>query len=63
MIGRGLRLSPKTGKKDCLVLDIVGNIEKGVVCTPTLFGLNTDDIIEDESAEGLLERSSTTIRY
>ncbi|SPO25275.1 related to IRC3 - putative RNA helicase of the DEAH/D-box family [Ustilago trichophora] len=57
MIGRGLRLSPKTGKKDCLVLDIVGNIEKGVVCTPTLFGLNADDIIEDESAEGLLERS------
>ncbi|CBQ70866.1 conserved hypothetical protein [Sporisorium reilianum SRZ2] len=57
MIGRGLRLSPKTGKKDCLVLDIVGNIEKGVVCTPTLFGLDADDIIEDESAEGLLERS------
>lgn len=57
MIGRGLRLSPKTGKKDCLVLDIVGNIEKGVVCTPTLFGLNADDIIEDEFAEGLLERS------
>lgn len=57
MIGRGLRLSPKTGKKDCLVLDIVGNIEKGVVCTPTLFGLNAEDIIEDESAEALLERS------
>lgn len=57
MIGRGLRLSPKTGKKDCLVLDIVGNIEKGVVCTPTLFGLNADDIIENESVEGLLERS------
>nr|CDI57042.1 p-loop containing nucleoside triphosphate hydrolase protein [Melanopsichium pennsylvanicum 4] len=57
MIGRGLRLSPKTKKKDCLILDIVGNIEKGVVCTPTLFGLNSEDIIEDESAESLLERS------
>ncbi|CDW97627.1 hypothetical protein [Sporisorium scitamineum] len=57
MIGRGLRLSPKTGKKDCLVLDIVGNIEKGVVCTPTLFGLDAEDVIEDESAEGLLERA------
>ncbi|TKY87634.1 hypothetical protein EX895_003215 [Sporisorium graminicola] len=57
MIGRGLRLSPKTGKKDCLVLDIVGDIEKGVVCTPTLFGLDAEDIIEDESAEGLLERA------
>lgn len=57
MIGRGLRLSPATGKRDCLVLDIVGNIEKGVVCTPTLFGLDADDIIEDESPEGLLERA------
>ncbi len=57
MIGRGLRLSPKTGKRDCLVLDIVGNIEKGVVCTPTLFGLDADEIIEDETPEGLLERS------
>uniref|UniRef100_V5GI88 P-loop containing nucleoside triphosphate hydrolase protein n=2 Tax=Kalmanozyma brasiliensis (strain GHG001) TaxID=1365824 RepID=V5GI88_KALBG len=58
MIGRGLRLSPKTGKKDCLVLDIVGNIEKGVVCTPTLFGLAADEIIEDETPEALLERSN-----
>lgn len=57
MIGRGLRLSPATGKRDCLVLDIVGNIEKGVVCTPTLFGLDAEDIIEDESPEGLLERA------
>lgn len=63
MIGRGLRLSPKTGKKDCLVLDIVGNIEKGVVCTPTLFGLNADDIIEDESAEGLLERAHDSEQF
>ncbi|KAN0060153.1 putative ATP-dependent helicase IRC3 [Thecaphora frezii] len=57
MIGRGLRLSPKTGKKDCLILDIVGNIEKGVVCTPTLFGLDPDEMIEDESVEALQERA------
>ncbi|PWZ01728.1 P-loop containing nucleoside triphosphate hydrolase protein [Testicularia cyperi] len=57
MIGRGLRLSPQTGKRDCLILDIVGNIEKGVVCTPTLFGLDADDIIENETSDSLLERA------
>ena len=28
MVGRGLRLSPETGKTDCLVLDFGGNIER-----------------------------------
>ncbi len=28
MCGRGTRLSPATGKKDCLVLDFAGNIER-----------------------------------
>ena len=27
-IGRGLRISPKTGKVDCLYLDLVGNINE-----------------------------------
>jgi ATP-dependent helicase IRC3 len=44
MIGRGMRLSPATGKKDCMVLDLVGNSERGVVCTPTLFGLDPESI-------------------
>ncbi|PWN48973.1 P-loop containing nucleoside triphosphate hydrolase protein [Violaceomyces palustris] len=57
MIGRGMRLSPETKKKDCLILDIVGNIEKGVVCTPTLFGLDSEDVIEDETVESLQSRS------
>lgn len=28
MCGRGTRLSPETGKKDCLILDFAGNIER-----------------------------------
>ena len=28
MVGRGLRLSPETGKRDCLILDFSGNIRK-----------------------------------
>lgn len=28
MLGRGMRLSPETGKSNCLVLDFAGNIEK-----------------------------------
>ncbi|GAA5856456.1 hypothetical protein JCM9279_003535 [Rhodotorula babjevae] len=41
MIGRGLRLSPDTGKLDCLVIDLVSNATNlGIVCTPTLLGLD-----------------------
>lgn len=40
MLGRGLRLSPASGKQDCLVIDLVGTKERvGLVNTPTLFGL------------------------
>ncbi|MFU8817405.1 MAG: DEAD/DEAH box helicase [Pseudomonadales bacterium] len=28
MSGRGMRLSPETGKRDCLVLDFAGNVER-----------------------------------
>lgn len=50
MIGRGLRLSPHTGKQDCLVIDLLGSAEKsgGMVCTPTLFGLDPDTEINGE---------------
>lgn len=51
MIGRGLRLSPETGKESCLVLDLVGNSAQGLVCTPSLFGLDPDAVIEREFAD------------
>ena len=46
MIGRGMRLSPDTGKQDCLILDLVGNLSNDMVCTPTLFGLYDEQPIE-----------------
>ncbi|KAG7099100.1 hypothetical protein E1B28_000974 [Marasmius oreades] len=56
MIGRGMRLSPATGKEDCHIVDFVDSQSRisGVVSTPTLFGLNPDEIqIEDVSLETL----------
>ncbi|UZJ56303.1 hypothetical protein CBS101457_005623 [Exobasidium rhododendri] len=56
MIGRGMRLSPSSGKEDCLIMDLVGNCSKGLVCTPTLFGLDPSEALEDVTTEDLLER-------
>ncbi|KDN47737.1 ResIII-domain-containing protein [Tilletiaria anomala UBC 951] len=63
MIGRAARLSPSTGKKDALVLDLVGNVERGdgIVCTPSLFGLSADVMIEDETIESLGARAQEAI--
>jgi superfamily II DNA or RNA helicase len=41
-VGRGLRLSPETGKTDCLIIDLVDNAPhhaRSLVTLPTLFGL------------------------
>ncbi|KAK4052263.1 putative ATP-dependent helicase IRC3 [Microbotryomycetes sp. JL221] len=57
MIGRGLRLSPDTNKQDCLIIDMVGNVDQGLVCTPTLFGLDPNDVIEAESTATLEQRA------
>ncbi|THH01805.1 hypothetical protein EW026_g935 [Hermanssonia centrifuga] len=58
MIGRGMRLSPDTGKKDCRIIDFVDSTSRvpGVVSTPTLFGLDPAELIDDESIESLEER-------
>ncbi|KAJ7244750.1 P-loop containing nucleoside triphosphate hydrolase protein [Mycena haematopus] len=47
MIGRGMRLSPKTGKKDCRIIDFVDSASRvsGIVSVPTLFGLDPDTIL------------------
>ncbi|GAA6059855.1 hypothetical protein JCM10212_007060 [Sporobolomyces blumeae] len=59
MLGRGLRLSPETGKENCLVIDLVGNgtATGGVVCTPTLFGIDPDVEIDRQSTSELRELS------
>lgn len=45
-VGRGLRLSPSTGKEDCYLIDIVDNVSRssGMRVAPTLFGLSHDDV-------------------
>lgn len=53
MIGRGVRQS--VGKKDCLVIDMVSTLKAGIVTTPTLFGLNPDELVEDANVENLRE--------
>jgi superfamily II DNA or RNA helicase len=43
MIGRGLRLSPETGKVDCLILDVCGTIQDKIT---TLIDLDIPDVCE-----------------
>jgi ATP-dependent helicase IRC3 len=49
-VGRGLRLSPNTGKEDCLIVDIVDSVGRanGMLVSPTLFGLAHDELAEEE---------------
>ena len=63
MLGRGLRLSPETGKQDCLVLDLVASGERagGMVCTPTLFGVDPDAHIEGALSFDLVRHVATDI--
>ncbi|KAI0032731.1 P-loop containing nucleoside triphosphate hydrolase protein [Vararia minispora EC-137] len=63
MIGRGMRLSPETGKTDCRIIDFVDvmNRMEGVISTPTLFGLNPHEIVDNVSTEELEDRSDSPI--
>lgn len=57
MIGRGLRLHP--GKKDCHIIDMVASLETGIVTTPTLFGLDPSELVDNADAatmESIRER-------
>lgn len=56
MIGRGLRLYP--GKKDCHIIDMVATLDTGVICTPTLFGLHPDEVLNNESPKDLKDRKN-----
>ncbi|KAG1757630.1 P-loop containing nucleoside triphosphate hydrolase protein [Suillus lakei] len=63
MIGRGMRQSPSTGKVDCHIIDFVDSTNRvaGVVSTPTLFGLDPEELIDDESTERLEARAHIAI--
>lgn len=55
MIGRGLRQSPTTGKVDCRIIDFIDTRNRipGVFSTPTLFGLDPAEVIDDKSLSEL----------
>lgn len=54
MIGRGTRLFP--GKENCHIIDMVSSLKTGIVTTPTLFGLDPDELVDGASSTDLLER-------
>ncbi|KAI9512926.1 P-loop containing nucleoside triphosphate hydrolase protein [Russula earlei] len=64
MIGRGMRLSPDTGKQDCHVIDFVDltNSVVGIVSAPTLLGLNPDAVVDDVTIQDLETRADTANR-
>ncbi|EME86095.1 uncharacterized protein MYCFIDRAFT_52479 [Pseudocercospora fijiensis CIRAD86] len=54
MIGRGLRLH--SGKTNCHVIDMVASLETGIVTTPTLFGLDPDELVDDAGVTEMTSR-------
>lgn len=53
MIGRGMRLHP--GKKNCHIIDMVSSLETGIVSTPTLFGLDPNELVSGATMEDMQE--------
>src|SRR6202012_3278028 len=51
MIGRGMRLSP--GKENCHVIDMVTSLKTGIVTTPTLYGLDPDELVQSAEVKDL----------
>jgi ATP-dependent helicase IRC3 len=49
MIGRGMRLNP--GKENCHIIDMVASLDTGIVTTPTLFGLDPSELLEDATVD------------
>ncbi|KAK0643524.1 P-loop containing nucleoside triphosphate hydrolase protein [Cercophora newfieldiana] len=53
MIGRGMRLYP--GKENCHIIDMVSALEAGIVTTPTLFGLDPSELVNNASVKDMEE--------
>jgi ATP-dependent helicase IRC3 len=51
MIGRGMRLHP--GKENCHIIDMVASLETGIVTTPTLFGLDPEELVTEANVNDL----------
>ncbi|KAL2036537.1 hypothetical protein N7G274_010722 [Stereocaulon virgatum] len=54
MVGRGMRLHP--GKENCHIIDMVASLEAGIVTTPTLFGLDPAEMVEEANVEEMKSR-------
>jgi ATP-dependent helicase IRC3 len=53
MIGRGMRLHQ--GKENCHIIDLVASLSTGIVSTPTLFGLDPAELVENADREAMIE--------
>ncbi|APA13711.1 hypothetical protein sscle_11g084810 [Sclerotinia sclerotiorum 1980 UF-70] len=51
MIGRGMRLHP--GKENCHIIDMVATLSTGIVTTPTLFGLDPSEVVDEVKPEDM----------
>ncbi|KAI1763778.1 P-loop containing nucleoside triphosphate hydrolase protein [Hypoxylon sp. FL1150] len=51
MIGRGMRLHPD--KTDCHIIDMVSSLAAGIVTTPTLFGLDPSELVEEATVNDM----------
>jgi ATP-dependent helicase IRC3 len=51
MIGRGMRLYE--GKFNCHIIDFVASLETGIVTTPTLFGLDPEELVDEATTEDM----------
>jgi ATP-dependent helicase IRC3 len=61
-VGRGMRLSPETGKTDCLVIDLVDaspEHAEGLVTLPSLFGLPPRMDLKGQAAHDVLRQLET----
>lgn len=59
MIGRGMRLHP--GKENCHIIDLVSSLDTGIVTTPTLFGLDPNELVERATAKEMREKSASKL--
>ncbi|KAB8292323.1 hypothetical protein EYC80_008065 [Monilinia laxa] len=51
MIGRGMRLHH--GKDNCHIIDMVATLSTGIVTTPTLFGLDPSEIVDEAKPDDM----------
>jgi ATP-dependent helicase IRC3 len=59
MIGRGMRLDAR--KENCHIVDMVSSLKTGIVTTPTLYGLDPDELVDCADSETLKSLKKTRV--